>query len=497
MTWALAAACAVASVPALLRWLRVAQREHYLAPAVTRFAARWWAAGPVNRGLGLASAVGLAATPWVPPAGFLVAAAQAGPIGLPVRGVTSPLAWTPRLRRLATLVGATIAAAYLAGALTSNAVLIVAVLFLSPLVVDGWLVLLGPLEQALGQRWVTRAARRLASVGPEVVAITGSYGKTTTKGYVAHLLEGSRRVVASPASFNNRMGLARAINEHLTPGTEVFVAEMGTYGPGEIEQLCRWIPPKVAAIVALGPVHLERFGSLERILEAKSEILQGAEVGVLCVDHPMLHALAGEKAAGMQIIEVSSGPRPARVEVGEGGVTVDGARIADTPPGVFASNLAAALGICLALGVEPGRVSDRIPALPRAEHRQTVAKGETGVAIIDDTYNSNPEGAKAGLALLSEVGRAGTKAVVTPGMVELGPVQASENRAFAALAAQTADHLLVVGHTNRRALLEGADGGRAAVTVVDTREGAVEWVRSNLGDGDAVLYENDLPDHYP
>ena len=70
-----------------------------------------------------------------------------------------------------------------------------------------------------------------------MVAITGSYGKTTTKLYVGHLLAGTFRTVVSPASFNNRMGLARAINENLVPGTQVFVAEMGTYGPGEIAEL--------------------------------------------------------------------------------------------------------------------------------------------------------------------------------------------------------------------------------------------------------------------
>ena len=78
------------------------------------------------------------------------------------------------------------------------------------------------------------------------MAITGSYGKTTTKVYLAHLLHGSSTVVASPASFNNRAGLSRAVNEHLVPGTEVFVAEMGTYGPGEIAELCRWCPPRTS-----------------------------------------------------------------------------------------------------------------------------------------------------------------------------------------------------------------------------------------------------------
>jgi UDP-N-acetylmuramoyl-tripeptide--D-alanyl-D-alanine ligase len=82
-------------------------------------------------------------------------------------------------------------------------------------------------------------------------------------------------------------------------------------------------------------------------------------------------------------------------------------------------------------------------------------------------------------------------------MVELGPVQDKENRAFASAASEMADHLLIVGNTNREALIEGSANGRASVSVMSSREDAVEWVRGNLGPGDAVLYENDLPDHYP
>ena len=82
-------------------------------------------------------------------------------------------------------------------------------------------------------------------------------------------------------------------------------------------------------------------------------------------------------------------------------------------------------------------------------------------------------------------------------MVELGPRQAAENLAFAAAASTVVDDIVVVGRTNRSALLEGSGAGRASVTVLASREAAVDWVRDHLGPGDAVLYENDLPDHYP
>jgi UDP-N-acetylmuramoyl-tripeptide--D-alanyl-D-alanine ligase len=82
-------------------------------------------------------------------------------------------------------------------------------------------------------------------------------------------------------------------------------------------------------------------------------------------------------------------------------------------------------------------------------------------------------------------------------MVELGPDQFDQNLTFAAESAALADDLLIVGRTNRGALLEGSAKGAASVTVVNSREEAVDWARQNLGPGDAVLYENDLPDHYP
>jgi UDP-N-acetylmuramoyl-tripeptide--D-alanyl-D-alanine ligase len=121
---------------------------------------------------------------------------------------------------------------------------------------------------------------------------------------------------------------------------------------------------------------------------------------------------------------------------------------------------------------------------------------DAGVVVIDDTYNANPAGARAALAALSRRG-SGRRVVVTPGMIELGPRQYEENSAFAAKAAEVATDLVIVGRTNRRALLEGAAGGRVSVNVVDSRDEAVAWVRSTLESGDVVVYENDLPDHYP
>jgi UDP-N-acetylmuramoyl-tripeptide--D-alanyl-D-alanine ligase len=340
-----------------------------------------------------------------------------------------------------------------------------------------------------------------------VVAVTGSYGMTSTKGYVAHLVSGSAAVVASPASFNNRAGLARAVNEHLAEGTDVFVAEMGTYGRGEIAELCRWVRPDVSVITAIGPVHLERFGSEDAIVEAKSEILGPASSVVLVVDDPRLAALADRSdAEGKKVWRVSSSDRAADVCVepvdDDLRVWVGGEKLTDVAVDARASNVACAVAVALELGVTPDAVAQRLPGLPSAPHRLEPAPTSSGrCLVLDDTYNSNPAGAAAALDALVRLAPSdgGRRVVVTPGMVELGRRQAEENARFAAAAAEVATDLVVVGRTNRRALVAGATSApsRPEVIVVGTRDQGVWWVRDNLGEGDVALFENDLPDHYP
>jgi UDP-N-acetylmuramoyl-tripeptide--D-alanyl-D-alanine ligase len=501
-----------------IRWLRVAQREHYLPGSVARFARRWWSIGP-NRLLGAAALVGLvAAAAKVAPAGLVTAAAVAvGPFGLTVRGRTSPLVWTRRLKVLAAasaaiaaaVVGVAVAAAptmaVLAAAATLSAVA-------APLIVDVALAVTAPLERRLGAAFVRRASTKLASVHPTVVAITGSYGKTSTKGYVAHLLAGSRTVVPTPKSYNNQSGLSRAVNEQLVPGTDVFVAEMGTYGPGEIAEMCSWVKPDIAVITAIGPVHLERMRSEELIAQAKSEILEHARVAVLNVDSEWLAPLADKAAAaGTKVWRCSAVDRRADVCVvhDDGSLRVFVAQPhgairqlavvegLDAPP----TNVACAVAVALELGIAPETIARRLPDLPAAAHRREVSVGQSGATVIDDTYNANPAGAAGALRLLAQLGASTKRVVVTPGMVELGDRQADENARFAEDAARVASHLLVVGQSNAAALIAGwrraPEQDRAELIRCPTRPQAVIWVSEHLGPGDVVLYENDLPDHYP
>jgi len=502
MTWALVVWSVVAAWIGGLRWLRVAQREHYL-PGVTRFAGVWWLVDWTNMGMFGVGLIGVVASFGSLAAGFVsVSVGAVGPIGLGLRGRTSRLAWTERLRRLAILSGVITTTVSVVGGLFGWIPVVAATPLLTPVLIDVSLRLLAPAERRRGGRWVAQAEETLRRVAPTVVAITGSYGKTSTKNLVVHLVDDDRAVVPSPASFNNRMGLARAINEHVTQGTEVFVAEMGTYGPGEIRALCEWIPPDVAVITAVGPVHLERMRTIDTVVAAKREILERAPVAVVSIDHPLLAAVAAEESSSRRIVTVSGTGADADVSCRpDGAVVVDGVPFARFDPSeAHPVNVAAAVAVARVLVVDGSAIIDRLGRVPPVAHRRSVGRSERGFAIVDDTFNANPEGARSAVDLLSGLtSDGGREVVVTPGMVELGTVQREANRQFVVDAVERGvTDLVVVGRTNRRALVAGArEAGLESVIVVDTRDDAVEWVRATLAHGDAVLYENDLPDHYP
>ena len=521
-----------------VKWLRVAQREHYIFSWTERIAAGWGKARPSSLWpllattligaalLGLGSA-GLVFEPWP----TLAAAVAVGisalwPWGLGFRGTSAKLQWTARAKRLAiiwlvvwfvsTVVGIAVLSAsfaaigfgwFLIDPEGPSAPWVVGAFFLialitparfAPTSMDIALAISNPLEKALSKKWLVAAQKKLRQVNPTVVAVTGSYGKTSTKGHIAHLVGAKFSVVPSPASFNNLMGLARAVNDKLTPGTEVFVAEMGIFGEGEIRRLCESFPPDIAAITVIGEAHLERMGSRETILRAKSEIVENARTVVLPIDDPALAALAERcRAEGKKVFTVSAAGNPADVVVDPasstatiGGESVD---IVISEVG-HAVNIAVAVGIAHALGVPLASMAPRLQSLPTAAHRAEPQQAPSGAIIIDDSYNANPLGAaravQGGAAMAKK--RGGEFIVVTPGMIELGKVQAERNRAFAEQIAEAGGSLSIVGFTNRKALRSGHPSARVFANRTDAMSDALQ----RAGSTGVILVENDLPDHY-
>lgn len=492
-----------------LKWLRVAQRVHYLPGEVSRIERLWFDRRPQGAlvvGVSVLVAIVSSQVQVAEALGWLAVPAAAvmllTPWGLSFRGVTSPLSWTARARRAyGGLLGLQVVVGALAVAIFGPAGVVVP-LILAAYLADFALSVLWWVERRLSQKFVRDAQRKLKRVGPTVVAITGSYGKTSTKGYVAQLVGQTHHTVASPASFNNLMGLSRTINEHLVVGTSVFVAEMGMNQEGRIRELSSLFPPDIAAITVIGEAHMERLGSQEAIFRAKAEITEVPQTVILPVDQPELVSLIEKcRRHGKTVITVSGVGKKADVIVDPdlGTVTYgpeDSPSPLAVPPFGHSVNIAVALGIAWALEVPKDQVLPRLASLPVAAHRAEVNETPEGVWVIDDTYNSNPLGAAHAVSQAAELARerGGPLVVVTPGMVELGPVQFQRNQEFAAAVIEAQGILMAVGRTNRKAMTKGSEGRAQHFA---TRADAVTAALHAAGDKGVILYENDLPDHYP
>ncbi len=515
---ALSALLIVAYCAQMARWLRVLQREHYDPTSLLRFLARWSSpqrpSAKANQGakprrpftlshlLIFAMIVTVAFRLWDL---LVVVVAVYGvfcPVGLSLRGRTSKLEWTRRLRRTALV--ATSVSVVIAGlaALAPHPYLgaVVMVLAVNP-VLDLVTRALRPLEDRHAQRFVDQAVRRLGAVGPRIVAITGSYGKTSTKNYLSTLVGPNMGVVASPRSFNNRAGLSRAINENLADGTRIFIAEMGTYGPGEIRELTSWCPPEIAVVTAIGPVHLERMKNLEVIEAAKREITERASTVVLNLDDARLGSWVGDlRARGKRVITAGSKMVDADVRVASAAhrwtVTIGGATIAelDEIVGVQPTNVACALAVARELGIDGPSLAARLAEIQPAANRLNVVTSPAGIVVVDDTFNANPASAIAALNTLAALPVTGRRVVITPGLVELGRDQYGENLRLAQLVDAVPAELVAIGRTNIVALSAGYSHRPQRF---DTRDDAVKWIRNTLVPGDGVLFLNDLPDHYP
>ncbi|MGC4081369.1 MAG: Mur ligase family protein [Vicinamibacterales bacterium] len=142
---------------------------------------------------------------------------------------------------------------------------------------------LTPYERATQRGYYLEATAQLARVQPFVVGITGSYGKSSSKAMLAHLLQFHAPTLAASGSINTVMGVTRHIREDLVPGHRFMVVEMGAYAVGSIARLCALTPPAAGLVTAVGDMHLERFGSTETIYQAKNELAQALPPGGVLV----------------------------------------------------------------------------------------------------------------------------------------------------------------------------------------------------------------------
>lgn len=374
---------------------------------------------------------------------------------------------------------------------------------------------LTPYERTVQKRYWKEAHTKLLALKPTVVGITGSYGKTSTKHMLGHILGVQASTLITPGSVNTPMGIARIVREQLGPHHRFFVCEMGAYGPGSIARLCKLAPPQIGAITAIGMAHYERFKSLETVAETKFELAEAvAKNGGQVVVHEQalpfpaaqefarehstnLIAVGGGEAAALRILRAAQEANGIAAEV-----EWQGRRYALRAP-IYGEhhigNMAVAFATACALGISPDDAALALRSISQISHRLEVGEGFAQSRLIDDAYNSNPAGFASALRLLNQLRvNGGRRILVTPGMVELGELHNSEHRIIGKLAGECADVLLPVVPERIAELTLGfrENNPNGVVVPCANFHHARRWLEANIRKEDVVLMENDLPDLY-
>ena len=371
-----------------------------------------------------------------------------------------------------------------------------------------------PVQALDNWRFVGQAERRLAEVSPLAIGITGSFGKTTTKACIAEVAELRGPAYATPASYNTYLGVVRAINEGLTTRHRTFIAEMGAYRRGDVAELCDLVHPTIGVLTAIGPAHLERFGSLDEIEKAKGELAEGVPAGgtfITTADDErclraaqrtearvLLFSASGAESADVTAhdIEMAEGTTRFTLRRGEGDETTVRSKLLGRHN---VANLLAAAAVGTGLDMPLDTIARALARVTPPAHRLSpILNPQAGIVVIDDAYNSNPVGAAAALEVLASH-QAQRRVLVTPGMVELGERETEENERFGQHAAEVCDLVVLVGEERSRPIRAGLDAasfpGDRIHVVADATE-AQALLAQTTRRGDVVLFENDLPDLY-
>jgi len=439
-----------------------------------------------------------------------------------VIGYSAGIGWLPALAQYVQYLyvpGLWLVLILLVDVTTAYLISLTLLTLVTPYLFQGLIYLLNQLSR-LGYDRKISAARLHAADFPDlqVVGITGSYGKTSTKEFLSTLLASQYPVAKTPANNNTAIGLANAVLGSLKPDTKYFVGEYGAYRDGEIRAMTEILRPRIAIVTAINEQHIELFGSLEKTIEAKYELIAALPpdgVAVFNGDNPHCQAMAkrfdGHKlfysAKGkMQITGTKTAVMAMNIRENADSLSFD---LIDSREGLsddhkvavvlkllgrhHVDNFLAAASAALHLGMTLPQIAAAAGAIRPLPGTMYPRQGKDEIRIIDDSYSVNPDGFLAALNYLEQV--PGRKILITKGMQELGSAAVDAHRRVGEKAGKVADFILLMDRSYEDAWREGIGHNEthAQTTVYTQASDAIEYLRKILRAGDTVLLEGRLP----
>lgn len=339
------------------------------------------------------------------------------------------------------------------------------------------------------------------------IAITGSYAKTSVKNFLHTILSQKYNVLTTPASFNTPMGISKTVNG-LDESYDVFIAEFGARRKGDIKKLMKIVKPDFTILTAINSQHLQTFKNEENIKKEKCRILE-VDDGACVVNYNLKSVVETICIKKRVMPEIIFAGLDARADVyaddvcatdcgSEFDIVVgeDRYRASTRIIGMHnIENIILAVAMAVKLGVEIPYILNGIEQLEPVPHRMQLIQGN-GIVIIDDSFNSNPDGAKCALDTLAMFDR--RKVVMTPGLVELGEKEYEENRLLGERISSVADVVMLIGKKRTEAIKKGLqeNGFGGEIFLFDTLKDAENAFSQILRLNDAFLILNDLPEFY-
>ncbi len=417
--------------------------------------------------------------------GFLVVIVYLGLLYQWYRGLDKPLVFTGRVKRF--FVTMLLFAIFIAVVFNHFAVVI-------PVFLAYFISLF--IEKILFNGFKMKAEKKIESMKElKIVGVTASYGKTSIKNYISHLLQMKYKTYATPRSVNTLGGVMKDINNDLSEDTEVYVVEMGARGEGDIAEISTFVNPHYVVVGKIGPAHIEYFRTMENIRNTKMEILKTDRLTTAWVHEsamvkPETNVYIFGSTENLDIRANISAPKYLieNIEATLDGTkfTLNGVHYSANILGAFnAMNLAASVLVAKEFGLNDEEIQKQLSTLEPVAHRLQRIDA-SGKVILDDSFNGNIDGMMAAFDLASTYN--GRKVVITPGLVE---VDDELNVEVAKRANEVFDVIVVTGDLNYTVFKKHVEVEKL-VKLASKADMETMLVEQTLP-GDLILFANDAP----
>lgn len=432
------------------------------------------------------------------------------------KDVKKPLVYTNRVKRLIITsfivsLGIVFAVSIISKNIDMSFITIYILQFFVPIIMLFANVLNKPINYAINSYYINDAKKMINEMpNLVVIGVTGSYGKTSVKNFLNKFLSTKYNVLITPENYNTTLGVVKTIRNNLKATHDIFICEMGATKLGDIKEICDIVKPKYGVITSIGPQHLESFGKIENVIKTKFELVNSLPkdgVAFLNYDNEYITGQKIEKSVikygvkyndvEFKVFDIKSTNKGLEFSIKD-----KEENIIDFSTKLIGNhnveNIIGAMTIANYFGVSLKEMVSKVRQLECVPHRLELIRNNNNI-IIDDAYNSNPNGAKSALETLNTFN--GIKILVTPGMIELGDKEYECNYELGVLASKICDYIVLVGKEQTKPIYEGVistNYDNEKLIVVDRLSEAlneVEKIQSNELPK-IVLLENDLPDNY-